>query len=147
MEVILKEDVPHLGDMGDVVNVKPGYGRNFLIPKGLAVMANAGAKKEFAHIRRQIELEREKLRASALDKATALGDISVTIAKKVGDDDRLFGSVTNRDIEASLNAAGHEVDRRRIVLSAPIKELGIYSVPLKLHADVEVPLKVWVCAI
>lgn len=147
MEVILTEDVPHLGDMGDVVTVKPGYGRNYLIPKGLAVLANAGNKKQFSHIRRQIEDKREKLRASALDKATALGDISITIAKKVGDEDRLFGSVTNRDIEASLAAMGHEVDRRRIVLSAPIKTLGIYNVPLKLHADVEVPLKVWVCAI
>lgn len=147
MEVILKEDVPHLGDMGDVVSVKAGYGRNYLIPKGLAVMANANAKKEFEHIKRQIDEEREKLRASALDAATALGDVSITIQKKVGDDDRLFGSVTNRDIEASLAAMGQEVDRRRIVLSAPIKQLGIYEVPLKLHADVEVPLKVWVCAI
>jgi large subunit ribosomal protein L9 len=147
MEVILTEDVPHLGNMGDVVDVKPGYGRNFLIPKGLAVLANSGSRQHFEHLRRQIDERKEKLRASALESAQALGDISITIAKKVGDDDRLFGSVTNRDIEAALSALGHEVDRRRIVLSSPIKELGIYEVPLKLHADVEVPLMVWVCAI
>lgn len=147
MEVILTEDVPHLGNMGDVVDVKPGYGRNYLIPKGLAVLANAGSKAQFEHIRRQVEEKKEKLRSSALEHAQKLGDISVTIAKKVGEDDRLFGSVTNRDIEAALGALGHEIDRRRIVMSGPIKELGIYAVPLKLHADVEVPLKVWVCAI
>ena len=147
MEIILKEDVPHLGNMGDVVEVKAGYGRNYLIPKGLAILADPGGKKQFEHVRRVIDSQREKLRASALDQAQELGDISVTIAKKVGDDDRLFGSVTNRDIESALAANGHTVDRRRIVLSAPIKALGIYAVPLKLHADVEVPLKVWVCAL
>lgn len=147
MELILTEDVPHVGNMGDVVNVKPGYGRNYLIPRGLAVLANTGSRVQFEHVRRQIEEKKDKLRSSALERAQVLGDISVTIAKKVGDDDRLFGSVTNRDIEAALAALGHEVDRRRIVLSAPIKELGIYQVPLKLHADVEVPLMVWVCAL
>ena len=147
MEVILTEDVPHLGNMGDVVDVKAGYGRNYLIPKGLAVLATRGQRKQFDHILRQIEAKREALRASALEKAEQLGDISVTIAKKHGDDDRLYGSVTNRDIHAALAALGHDVDRRRIVMKEPIKTLGIYSIPVKLHADVEVAVLVWICAL
>jgi len=147
MEVILTEDVPHLGNMGDVVNVKPGYGRNYLVPKGLAVLADKGNRAQFEHVRRKIELKAEKLRASALEQAGDLGDISVTIAKKVGDEDRLYGSVTNRDIEGALATLGHTIDKRRIVMKEPIKALGIYDIPLKLHADVEVSLKVWVCAV
>ncbi|MCB9506874.1 MAG: 50S ribosomal protein L9 [Myxococcales bacterium] len=147
MEIILTEDVPHVGNMGDVVEVKAGYGRNYLIPKGLAVLATRSNRAHFEHTLRVIEEKRAKLRSSALELAEQLGDISITIAKKAGDDDRLFGSVTNRDIEAALAAAGHTIDRRRIVLREPIKSLGIYSVPLKLHADVEVPALVWVCAI
>ena len=147
MEVILTEDVPHLGNMGDVVDVKPGYGRNYLIPKRLAVLATRASKKQFEHVLRQVESKREALRSSALEKAEKLGDISITIAKKRGDDDRLFGSVTNRDIEAALAALGHDVDRRRIVMKEPFKTLGIYAVPVKLHADVEVPVQVWVCAL
>ena len=104
MEVILTEDVPHLGNMGDVVDVKAGYGRNYLIPKGLAVLATRASKKQFDHVLRQVEAKREALRASALEKAEKLGDISITIAKKRGDDDRLYGSVTNRDVEAALAA-------------------------------------------
>lgn len=147
MEVILTEDVPHLGNMGDVVEVKPGYGRNYLIPKGLAVQASRSNRAEFDHLLKQIEFRREQLRASAMDVASALDGMSVTIAKKAGDDDRLFGSVTNRDIEAALAAQGQTVDRRRIVLKEPIKTLGIYEVPVKLHADVVAMTKVWVCAI
>ncbi len=147
MEIILTEDVPHLGNMGDVVTVKPGYGRNYLIPKGLAVLATRSNKKQFEHVLRQIEDKRFKLRASAEEKAGAIGEMSVTIAKKVGDEDRLFGSVTNRDIEAALAALGIEIDRRRIVMKEPIKTLGIYDVSVKLHADVEVSVKVWVCAL
>ena len=147
MEIILTEDVPHLGNMGDVVTVKPGYGRNYLIPKGLAVLATRSNKKQFEHVLRQVEDKRFKLRASAEEKAGAIGEMSVTIAKKVGDEDRLFGSVTNRDIEAALAALGIEIDRRRIVMKEPIKTLGIYDVSVKLHADVEVSVKVWVCAL
>lgn len=147
MEVILTEDVPNLGNMGDVVQVKPGYGRNYLIPKGLAVQATRSNKAEFDHLLKQIEYRREQLRSSALETASSLDGLSVTIAKKAGDDDRLFGSVTNRDIEAAIAALGQEVDRRRIILKEPIKSLGIYEVPVKLHADVTAMTRVWVCAL
>jgi len=147
MQIILTEDVPNLGNMGDIVTVKPGYGRNFLIPKGFAVQATSGNKKELGHVVRQIEEKREKMRAAALDSAAGLQDLSITIARQVGDDDRLFGSVTNRDIEAALASLGHEVDRRRIIIKEPIKTLGIYEVPIKLHADVTSAVRVWVCAI
>ncbi|MFT4704015.1 MAG: large subunit ribosomal protein L9 [Bradymonadia bacterium] len=147
MEVILTEDVPHLGNMGDVVTVKPGYGRNYLLPKGLAVQATRGQKAHFDHVLREIEARREELRASALVQSSSIDSISITIAKKSGDEDRLFGSVTNRDVEASLAALGHTVDRRRIMMKEPIKALGIYEVPIKLHADVTAAVKVWVCAI
>jgi large subunit ribosomal protein L9 len=147
MEVILTEDVAHLGHIGDLVRVKPGYGRNYLIPNKLAVLATSGNKKELEHQLRQLAEKKERLRASALETANAIGSISVTIARQAGEDDRLFGSVTNRDIEAALAAAGHEVDRRRIILKEPIKALGIYQVPVKLHADVQTNVSVWVAAL
>ncbi|MCA9298045.1 MAG: 50S ribosomal protein L9, partial [Phycisphaerales bacterium] len=96
MEVILIEDVPHLGSMGDLVKVKAGYGRNYLIPKGLAVLATAGSKRHLEHQLRQINARKEKLRADAQSRAGALQDVAVTIARQVGDDDKLYGSVTNR---------------------------------------------------
>lgn len=147
MEVILTEDVPHLGSMGDAVKVKPGYGRNYLIPRGYAVLATGGNKKHLDHLRRQIDERKARLRVGAEAQARGMEGVAVTIARQVGDDDRLFGSVTNRDIEAALAALGHEVDRRRIVMGSPIKSLGIYEVPVKLHADVNVSLRVWVVAL
>lgn len=147
MEIILTEDVPHLGSMGDLVKVKPGYGRNYLIPRGFAVLATRGNRKHLDHVMRQIEERRARLRVGAEAVADALRDVAITVARQAGEDDRLFGSVTNRDIEAALEALGHEVERRRIMLKEPIKALGIYHVPLKLHADVTVDLPVWVCAL
>ena len=146
MEVILLEDVPHLGNMGDVVAVKPGYGRNFLIPSGLATLASRGKKKELEHQLRIMAEKRESLRAAAQEVGDAINDFSVTITRRAGDDGRLFGSVSNRDIHDALAEAGHEVERRRIVLGEPIKALGIYKVPVKLHADVDANVLVWVAA-
>lgn len=147
MQVILKEDVPHLGNMGDVVTVKPGYGRNYLIPRGLAVLATHGNKKQLEHELRIIHQRREALRADAETLGNQIDGLSITLARQVGEDDRLFGSVTNRDVEAALSALGHEVDRRRIILKEPIKTLGIYKVDVKLHADVTSGVLVWVCAL
>lgn len=147
MQVILKEDVPHLGNMGDVVTVKPGYGRNYLIPRGLAVLATHGNKKQLEHELRIIHARREALRADAEALGGTIDGLSITLARQVGDDDRLFGSVTNRDVEAALAALGHEVDRRRIIVKDPIKSLGIYKVDVKLHADVTSSVLVWVCAL
>jgi len=147
MQVILKEDVPHLGNMGDVVTVKPGYGRNYLIPRGLAVLATHGNKKQLEHELRIIHQRREALRADAETLGNQIDGLSITLARQVGEDDRLFGSVTNRDVEAALSALGHDVDRRRIILKEPIKTLGIYKVDVKLHADVTSGVLVWVCAL
>src|SRR5262245_766704 len=100
MQIILVEDVPNLGHMGETVKVKPGYGRNYLLPRGMAVLATSGNKAHMAHVLRMIEEKREKLKAVALETRGSIDGRSVTIARQAGDDDRLFGSVTNRDIEA-----------------------------------------------
>lgn len=147
MQVILTEDVPNLGNMGDLVTVKPGYGRNYLIPRGLAVQATAGNKAQLDHTLRRIEERRAKLRVAAEAQGQQLAGLSITIARQAGDDDRLFGSVTNRDIEAALAALGHVIDRRRIILKDAIRALGIYKVPVKLHADVTSEVNVWVAAL
>ena len=147
MEVILTEDVPHLGHIGDLVRVKPGYGRNYLIPQRLAVLATTGNKAQLEQQLRQLADKKERLRVAAEQAAGALTGVSVTITRQTGDDDRLFGAVTNRDIEAALAAAGHEIDRRRIVLKEPIKTLGIYTVPVRLHAAVQTSVQVWVAAL
>lgn len=146
MEIILLEDVPHLGNMGDVVEVKPGYGRNFLIPNGLATIASRGKKKEVEHQLRIIAEKRERLKAAAQEVGNALSDFSITITRRAGDDGRLFGSVTTRDIHDALVEAGHEVERRRIILGEPLKALGIYKVSIKLHAEVDADVLVWVAA-
>ncbi len=144
MQVILTADVPNLGDMGDVVDVANGYGRNYLIPQNLAVQATKGNQAGFKHLKHQIDVQSEKLREKALSLNERLNGVSVTLARRGGTDDKLFGSVTNRDIAEGLAAAGLEVDRRRILVDRPIKELGIYEVPVKLHADVAAKVRVWV---
>lgn len=146
MEVILTEDVPNLGHMGELVRVKAGYGRNFLIPRGLAIQATAGNRKQLEHHLRQLEEKRARLRSVAQDQAKAFESLSLTISRQSGDDDRLFGSVTNRDIESALAGAGHEVDRRKIIIKEPIKHLGIYEVEIRLHSEVATHVKVWVVA-
>lgn len=146
MEVILTEDVPNLGHMGELVRVKPGYGRNFLLPRGLAIQATTGNKKQLEHHLRQLEEKRARLRSVAQDQAAKFENLCITITRQSADDDRLFGSVTNRDIESALAGAGHEVDRRKIVLKEPIKHLGIYDVEIRLHSEVAASVKVWVCA-
>ena len=146
MEIILLEDVPHLGSMGDIVRVKPGYGRNYLIPNKLATLANSSRRKELDHQLRIIAERRERLRAAAQQVGSAIDGLSITITRRAGEDGRLFGSVTNRDIHDALTAAGHDVERRRIVLSESLRALGIYKVPVKLHADVNADLLIWVVA-
>jgi large subunit ribosomal protein L9 len=145
MQIILTEDVPNLGHIGDLVTVKPGYGRNYLIPRGYAVLATPGNKKQLDHMLRTLEEKRRRLRSDAEGVAARLHEISLTIPRQAGDDDRLFGSVTNRDIETELKNQGHEIDRRRIALKEPIKALGIYEIPIRLHADVTATIKLWVC--
>jgi large subunit ribosomal protein L9 len=142
MEVILKEDVPQLGSRGDVVKVAEGYGRNFLLPKKLAIVANKGNKAvieqmKSAAVRRSAK---EKDGADALSKQ--LEGVSVAFQRRSGEHDQLFGSVTPTDIAEALAKKGFSIDRRKITIHEPLKTLGEFTVPLKLHKDVTAHLKV-----
>jgi large subunit ribosomal protein L9 len=144
MRVILKKEVANLGDAGDIVNVKPGYGRNFLIPRGLAILASEGSIKQVEHQQRLAE----SIRRQQVDEARAVGEklsaTSITIRREAGDDDKLFGSVTNRDVAEALAAEGIEVDRKTIQLDDHIRTLGLFQVPVRLHRDVTATVKVYV---
>jgi large subunit ribosomal protein L9 len=136
MEVILREDVSNLGTRGQVVRVASGYARNFLIPKKLAVTATESNKK-IVEQERQGHLRKEaKLQSEAQDLAKLVNGVSVTISQKAGENDQLFGSVTSKDVADALVAKGFTIDRRKIQLDEPIKQLGEFKVPVKLHKDV-----------
>ena len=142
MEVILREDVEKLGSRGQVVKVAPGYARNFLIPKRLAVMATDSNKK-IVEQERQAALRREAKEASeASELAKLLAGVSLTFAQKAGENDQLFGSVTSADIAARLEEQKFHIDRKKIVLHDPIKQLGEHTVTVKLHREVSVDIKV-----
>ena len=144
MEIILKQEIPGLGKAGDVVKVADGYARNYLIPRKMAVPATERAKRalEKEMMMRTSKKEREALEARRL--AEKLSNISCTIRARAGENDRLFGSVTAADIAKALEEQKIHVDRRNILLEEPIKELGVFSVPVKLHQDVTAEVKVWV---
>jgi large subunit ribosomal protein L9 len=144
MEVILREDVQSLGKAGAVVRVKPGYARNFLLPRGLAYEATEGNKKRIAAEGRARDARREEDRAKAAESARSLEALSLTIPAKAGEGERLFGSVTSQDIAAALERAGQAVDKRRIELEHPIKSLGDHQVPVRLHPDVQAMLRITV---
>jgi len=136
MEVILREDISNLGARGQVVKVAAGYARNFLIPKKLAVTAT-GSNKKIVEQERQSHLRKEaKLQGEAQDLAKLVNGVSVTIKQKSGENDQLFGSVTSKDVADLLAAKGFTIDRRKIQLDEPIKSLGEFKVPVKLHKDV-----------
>lgn len=144
MEVILREEVDNLGIRGDVVKVAPGYARNFLIPRKLAVLATESNKKIVAQ-EREAWLRREAvLQGEAQELASLLSKVTLTFTQKAGESDQLFGSVTNKDVADALAAQGFTIDRKKILLVNPIKQLGEYTVPVKLHREVmvEVPVKV-----
>jgi large subunit ribosomal protein L9 len=144
MEVILREEVEKLGRRGDVVKVTPGYARNYLLPKRLAVAATDSNKK-IVEQEKQAYLRREsKEIGDASDLAKMMATVEVTIAQKAGDNDQLFGSVTSQDITAALERAGYTIERRKVVLEEPIKALGDYKVTVKLHREVSVELPVHV---
>ena len=146
MEVILLEDMGKLGTVGDQVSVRDGYGRNFLIPKKMAIAASVKNQRQLDHEKRIASFRLNKLKADAQAVSERLKAASVTIARKVGEQDKLFGSVTSQDIERALNDEGIRVDRRKIQLTEPIKTLGVYQVPVKLSGDVTAEIKVWVVA-
>ncbi|GAB4387290.1 MAG: 50S ribosomal protein L9 [Thermodesulfovibrionales bacterium] len=136
MKVILKEDVKNLGAMGDVVNVTPGYARNFLFPKGLAADADVKNIKALEHEKRVIEERRKKLVEKAQGLAGQLSSVTVGLKAKAGEEGKLFGSITSKDIAEALAEKGYEVDRRKIVLEEPIKRVGSHQVAVKLGHDV-----------
>jgi len=142
MKLILREDVYNLGKGGDLVEVKPGYGRNFLIPGGLAVLANPKNIREVEHQKAVAAAKAAKLKASAEAISRRLSDTPVTLRRKVGEQDKLYGSVTAMDVAEALAARGLDIDRRTIDLSDPIKTLGDFEVGVKLHSDVVGKVKV-----
>ena len=144
MEVILIEDVPNLGLMGDIVRVADGYGRNYLIPQKLALVANKRNRRSLEHQLKIVDAKKVKLRKRALEVLKEMDQVSVTIKKQAGESDRLFGSVTNRDIAGALQTKGFKIDRKQIIMERPIKALGIYRIPIRLTSDVHGEVKVWV---
>jgi len=146
MEVILTQDVDHLGTAGELVSVKAGYGRNYLLPQGLAVLATSRNKNRLEHERAVIAGRVEKQRAQAAGIAERLNGMTLQFQRKIGEDEKLFGSVTSRDIAEQLEVAGVKVDHRKIELAEPVKALGKYEVPVKVGAGVKAELKFWVVA-
>jgi large subunit ribosomal protein L9 len=142
MEVILREDIEKLGHRGEVVKVAPGFARNFLLPKRLAVPAT-DAYRKIVEQERQSHLRKEaKLKGEAEDLSKLLTGVSVTIAQKSGENDQLFGSVTSKDIGDALAAQGYTIDRRKVHLEEPIKQLGEFKVEVRLHRDVTAAITV-----
>ena len=144
MKLILREDVENLGKIGEIVEVAGGYGRNYLLPRGLAVKASTKNLKEQEHQKKLIQARMDRQKKDAQEVAGSLDSVSCTISRKTGEDEKLYGSVTSRDIEEALREEGVSIDRKRILLEEPLKKLGVYTVPVKLHADVTGNIKVWV---
>ena len=146
MEVILREHVDSLGRRGEIVKVADGYARNYLLPRKLALLATAGNKKQIERERGKFEAKEAEEQKLAEAMAERAGALEITIARKVGETEALYGSVTTADIAEALAAEGFEVDRRRLQLVEPIKKLGDFDVPLRLHANVTAHVKVRVVA-
>lgn len=146
MKVILRQNVESLGEIGEIVNVKAGYARNYLIPNQLAYVATDGAIRALETEKKQYAVKMEKAKAHADVVAGQLGDLQISIPMQVGEEGRLFGSVTSQMIAAELELRGFNIDRRNITIDEAIKTLGIFEVKVKLHTDVIAPLKVWVIA-
>lgn len=144
MQLILRTDVQNLGKRGDVVNVAPGYGRNYLLPQGLAYEFSQPNVKRVEKERRTLHVRETKERQEAEDLARRIAGLSCTIVRKVGESDTLYGSVTNGDVAEALHKEGYTIDKRKILLEDPIKSLGIYTVPIRIHPEVTGELKVWV---
>lgn len=144
MKVILQEDVSNLGSIGQMVDVRRGYARNYLFPQGLAVEAGGRSAAKLQHQQRLIEARLAKRRATAVDVKRAIERLSVSIPVLSGEGEKLYGSVTNRDIEEALAHYDIVVDRRKIALGDPIKQIGVYEVDIRLHTDVTAKLKIWV---
>ena len=142
MELLLREDVESLGVRGDLVKVRPGYGRNYLLPRGLAIQATPGNVKQIEMQRRSLLKKEAVERDTALQQAELLNAVTLAFTRKVGEHGMLYGSVTSMDIAEAFAAQGYEIDRRRVQLKDPIKETGEFEVPVKLHREVTSNVKV-----
>lgn len=142
MKVILLENLENLGHIGDIVKVAPGYARNYLIPKGYALLANEKNTKELEHAKRQLEYKKNKMLEQAKALAAKIEAITLNLVHAAGEEGKLFGSVTNMELAEQLKAQGVEIDRKKIVLAEPIKQVGEYSVAVKIQPDVTATLKV-----
>ncbi len=144
MEVILRQAVDNLGHPGDVVTVSAGFARNYLLPRGFAYEATAGNKKRMEQERERLEAAESSRREAAEEIAKKLEPVSLTFSARVGEEGKLFGSVTTADIAHQLEGQGFKIEKRQIDLHEPIKALGVYRVPIRVHADVRAEIKVWV---
>lgn len=142
MKLILREDVYNLGKSGELVTVKDGYARNYLLPRNLAMLASAANVRQLEHERQVIEARLKKTRGAAETLGKALGEVQLKISRKVGDQNKLFGSVTALDIAEALARAGHKIDRRLVHLPEPIKTVGQFEVEVRLHREVTAKIKV-----
>jgi len=146
MEVILREHVDHLGRRGDLVKVADGYARNYLLPRKLALLATEGNKKQIERERVKFDLKELEEQKVAQAVAERMAGVEIEIARKVGETEALYGSVTSSDIAAALAAKGFELDRRKLQLAEPLKRIGEFDIPVKLHRDVTAHIKVKVVA-
>ncbi len=144
MEIILREDVQHVGKVGEVVKVKDGYARNYLLPHGLAYPATEANKKKIAYEGERLAKQRAAEKSAAETEATRLADVHLTFAVKVGEEEKLYGSVTASDIQRKLEELGIHVDKRKIDLHEPIRELGDFTVGIKIHPEVRPEVRVTV---
>jgi len=144
MKVILQEDVPNVGTTGQVVTVADGYGRNYLLPRSLAVLADERNTRRTEHQKRLAAARQAKVLAAARETAAKISAVSLSIKRQAGAEEKLFGSVTNQDVQEALAAQGVEVDRRNILLAEPIRNIGVFQVPVRVHKDVEASVKVYV---
>ena len=146
MKLILREDVYNLGKSGELVNVKEGYARNYLLPRNLAMLASSANVRQLDHEKKVIELRQQKLKGGAQEQAKKLEGVKISIKRKTGEQDKLFGSVTALDIAEALAATGHKLDRRLIHLPEPIRAVGEFPVEIRLHREVTAKLTVSVVA-
>jgi large subunit ribosomal protein L9 len=146
VQVILARDVPNLGRVGEICSVRPGFARNYLVPQGLALPASEKKVAEFEHKKRVVEHTRAKLKAASEARAQEMSGVQVTLTARVGEQGKLFGSITSRDISLALKAAGHDVPHRDIKLDGPLKSVGLHVLDVRLEADVMTQIKVVVAA-
>lgn len=144
MEVILHESVPNLGEVGDIVNVKDGYARNYLLPRKIAVAASKSNVRELEHQKKVAETKKAQLKIKAEEMAKKLASVSITISKEAGEEDKLFGTITTMEIANALRQEGWTVDKRHIKLQEPVKKIGVFDVSLRLHPEVDGTFKLWV---